>query len=46
LTFCTGALSWWGPSFVEYAIKYREEQGLPIDVEVDESAFFYNYIHT
>jgi hypothetical protein len=36
LTFCVGALSWWGPSFVENAIRLREEQNLPGDLAVDE----------
>ena len=36
LTFCVGALSWWGPSFVEYGIKLRQEHNLSSDIAVDE----------
>jgi hypothetical protein len=28
LTFCTGALSWWGPLFLENALKVRAEHQL------------------
>ncbi len=36
LTFCVGALSWWGPSFVENAIRLRKEQQLETDIDVEE----------
>ena len=29
LTFCTGALSWFGPEFVENALTVRKEHQLP-----------------
>ena len=39
LTFCTGALSWFGPLFVENALKVRIEQhleGFEDDIKVNE----------
>ena len=39
LTFCTGALSWFGPEFVENALKVRKEHqlnGFENDIEVEE----------
>jgi len=36
LTFCVGALSWWGPSFIENVIKMREEHNMSIDIAVEE----------
>lgn len=36
LTFATGALSWWGPAFMEYALDYRADLGLPIEIAKTE----------
>eukprot|EP00095_Tigriopus_kingsejongensis_P002484 maker-scaffold64_size435223-snap-gene-0.6 protein:Tk02484 transcript:maker-scaffold64_size435223-snap-gene-0.6-mRNA-1 annotation:"GI19157" len=44
LCFCTGSLSWWGPIYVEDAIKVRLEHGLGSEVGVDEVAFIFGAI--
>ena len=36
LTFTTGALSWWGPLYVEDAIRVREVYGLESPIGTDE----------
>jgi hypothetical protein len=39
LTFCTGALSWFGPELVENALKVRQEHqldGFENDIKVEE----------
>ena len=43
LTFCTGALSWFGPELVENALKVRQEHqldGFENDIKVEE------YVHS
>eukprot|EP00094_Tigriopus_californicus_P007790 TCALIF_07502-PA protein Name:"Similar to spin Protein spinster (Drosophila melanogaster)" AED:0.16 eAED:0.16 QI:0/0.75/0.55/1/0.75/0.77/9/69/476 len=44
LCFCTGSLSWWGPVFVEDAIKVREEYGLETAIGVNDVAFIFGVI--
>ncbi len=36
LTFCTGSLAWWAPSYMEDAIKVRESEGLDSPIGTDE----------
>ena len=36
LSFFTGGLSWWGPHYIEYVIKYRNETA-PMDTSSDPS---------
>ena len=33
VTFCTGALSWWGPSYLEYGLKSLPEEERGIEVK-------------
>ena len=37
LTFFTGGLSWWGPHFIEDALKFRNQTLSPDDVSSDPS---------
>ena len=41
LTFCTGALAWWGPYYVIDALKLRDEWGLDTNIEEDSVAFVF-----
>ena len=47
LTFCTGALSWFGPNFVENALKVRQEhhlEGYESDIKVEEYVLILNNV--
>jgi len=44
LTFFTGSLSWWGPIFMEDAIKVAEEYGQHVPVSRDSVAFVFGVV--
>jgi len=46
LSFCTGALSWWGPHVITYGLQWRQEDGSaqPSDPAVQNVSFLFGLI--